>query len=205
MEAAAWPPEDDVSPALRKYTLFGVITAVIVLLDQLTKIWVRDNIELWRGKIEVIPGFFDLVYFVNTGAAFGVMQDDPDAMTKFLVFTVIASIVMLGFLWWLPSEERFATAMMGSIFGGTIGNAIDRALYAGVTDFLRFYTDNGAISDWIYENFHTREWPSFNIADSAIVVGVLAFLFQQLFFVDRGQTEAELDDDELPDLDGALE
>jgi signal peptidase II len=189
----------------RKYSIFGLVTLAVIALDQLTKVWVRGNIEMWRGSIPVIDGFFELVYFVNTGAAFGVMQDDPDAMMKFLVFTIVAVAIMVLMVWWLPADEGFAAAMMGAIMGGAIGNGIDRALYQGVTDFLRFYVDQGALADWLAATVHMTEWPSFNIADSAIVVGVIAFLFQQLFFVDRGSTEAELDDEELPDLEGALE
>ncbi len=189
----------------RKYSIFAIVTLVVVALDQLSKAWVRGNIEMWRGSISVIDGFFELVYFVNTGAAFGVMQDDPNAMVKFAVFTVVALSIMVLMVWRLPPEEGFAAAMMGAIMGGALGNGVDRLLFRGVTDFLRFYVETGSLADWLRTNVQMTEWPSFNVADSAIVVGVIAFLVQQLFFVDRGATEADLDDEELPDLEEALE
>ncbi|MCP4806141.1 MAG: signal peptidase II [Proteobacteria bacterium] len=183
----------------KKYLWFFPVTVLVIAADQLSKIWVRANIEMWRGKIEVISGFFDLVYYVNTGAAFGVMQDEANAMLMFAVFTVFALTLMAGFLKFLPADQGFAAAMMGLITGGAVGNAIDRVMYQGVTDFLRFYTDNADVAVWMRQNLGSAEWPSFNIADSAIVVGVIVFVLQQLFFQDRGQEEADVD--ELDDVD----
>lgn len=180
----------------RKYTLFAVVTAVVVVLDQLSKWWVRTNLELWRDSVDVIPGFFELVHYQNTGAAFGVMQDDPDAMKKFAVFTLVALGIMVVMVWKLPGNEGAVAAIMGLITGGAIGNAIDRVLYAAVTDFLRFYTNAEGPSAWLRANFGTAEWPSFNIADSAIVVGILVFFVQQLV-ASRTETDAELDDDDI--------
>lgn len=189
----------------KKYLWFFPVTFLVIASDQLSKVWVRENIEMWRGKIEVIPGFFDLVYYVNTGAAFGVMQDESNAMMMFAIFTVFALTLMCGFLWFLPKDQAFAAAMMGLITGGAVGNAIDRTLYRGVTDFLRFYTDNADVAVWMRQTLGSAEWPSFNIADSGIVVGVILFVIQQLFFQDRGQSETDVDDLDDVDVDLAVE
>lgn len=184
----------------RKYTIFTLVSVVVVALDQLTKWWIRTNLELWRDSVDVIPGFFELVHYQNTGAAFGVMQDDPDAMKKFAVFTVVALTIMLVMVWKLPDDEPFVAGIMGLIMGGAIGNAIDRALYAAVTDFLRFHTEAEGASAWLRGTFGTAEWPSFNIADSAIVVGILVFIVH-LLLQGRTEQDAELDDEDI----GALE
>ncbi|HJN74221.1 MAG TPA: signal peptidase II [Myxococcota bacterium] len=188
----------------RKYTIFALVSVVVVTLDQLTKWWVRTHLELWRDSVDVIPGFFELVHYQNTGAAFGVMQDDPDAMTKFAVFTLVALTIMLVMVWRLPKEESFVAGIMGLIMGGAVGNAIDRAVFAAVTDFLRFYTDAEAASVWLRENFGSAEWPSFNIADSAIVVGIIVFFVQQIV-MGRREKDADLDDEELPSLEDVPE
>lgn len=189
----------------RKYLWFFPVTLLVIAADQASKVWVRANIEMWRGKIEVISGFFDLVYYVNTGAAFGVMQDEENAMFMFAVFTVFALTLMAGFLWFLPPGQKFASAMMGLITGGAIGNAIDRVMFRGVTDFLRFYTDNADVAAWMRQTLGSAEWPSFNIADSAIVVGVILFVVQQLFFQDKGEEEADIDELDDVDIEMAVE
>lgn len=180
----------------RKYSVFALVSVVVIALDQLSKWWVRTNLELWRDSIDVIPGFFELVHYQNTGAAFGVMQDDPDAMKKFAVFTLVALAIMLVMVWKLPSDELFVSGVMGLITGGAIGNAVDRMLYAAVTDFLRFYTEAEAASAWLRNNFGSAEWPSFNIADSAIVVGLIVFIVQQVVAARREKDE-ELEDEDF--------
>jgi len=186
----------------RKYIAFGLTTVVVAVADQATKIWVRDNLELWRDSIDVIPGLFQIVHYENTGAAFG-MADGM--MWLFAVFTMFALGLMGWMTWKLQDDESFVATMMGLIAGGAIGNAIDRVLYQAVTDFLRFYRTEGALYDFLVENFNTAEWPSFNIADAAIVVGILAFFVQQLMqdYLDKKAGKApedDLDDEELPDL-----
>ena len=188
----------------RKYIVFVLTALTIVGLDQGTKIWVRDNLKLWTDSVDVIPGFFQIVHYQNTGAAFG-MADGM--MWLFAVFTVFA----LGLMFWmtrqLEDDDTFVSCMMGLIAGGAVGNAIDRVLYQAVTDFLRFYTTKGALYDWLRDNFNTAEWPSFNIADSAIVVGILVFFVQQLIQdrMQKGRTDESLGDEELPDLSAESE
>ena len=173
---------------MQKYVIFGVVTALMVLADQLSKLWVVNNIRYRIDEIEVIPGFFSLVHAQNKGAAFGIMQGQ---MIVFAVFTVIAMAVLGQMLWQLEEDDRFQSFALGMIASGAIGNAIDRATKQSVTDFLRVYTDNPKVTAWLSSNNLPTEWPSFNIADAAIVVGLLMFLFHFLFLERDQDVEPE--------------
>ncbi|MEO8054576.1 MAG: signal peptidase II [Acidobacteriota bacterium] len=132
----------------------------VVVLDQATKALVVANIPLYR-TIPVIRGFFDLTHLQNTGAAFGFMASAGSARP--LLVTLLALAVFAGVLAWSLTarpEHRLLQGALGLIMGGAVGNLIDRVRFRAVTDFLRFYVDR-----W--------EWPSFNVADSAISVGVV--------------------------------
>lgn len=182
----------------RKYTVFMLIAFVVAALDQLSKWWVIQNIQLWKGRIEVLPGFFDLVHYQNTGAAFGVGNDWGDAMTVFAIFTIIALSLMGWMVTKLDDDSLFEASMMGMITGGIIGNAIDRARMQAVTDFLRFYTENATVTGLLESmGVGATEWPSFNVADMGIVVGIIVFFVQQLFFQDRMRPEETLADEDL--------
>ena len=191
-EVAICPRKHDVDRrimkelVLKKYTLFGIVFVGLVLLDQVTKIWVVNNIAYRTGEIQVIEGFFSLVHTQNSGAAFGIMQGQ---MIVFAVFTIVAMFVLGHMLWELDEEDRFQNVALAMIGSGAVGNAIDRIHKQSVTDFLRVYTDSPTIKPWFVENFGSSEWPSFNVADAAIVVGLIMFGFFFLFL--------EKDDDEL--------
>lgn len=162
----------------QKYIVFTIIAVLFTLFDQLTKLWVTNNIRYRVDEIEVIPGFLSFVHAQNRGAAFGIMQGQ---MIVFAVFTIIAMVVLGQMLWQLEPDDRFQSFALGLIGSGAIGNGIDRAAKQSVTDFIRVYTDHPGVSTWLRENFGTTEWPSFNIADAAIVIGLLMFLFHYLF------------------------
>jgi signal peptidase II len=183
-----------------KWAVFGAVSVLVVVLDQITKWWVIQNIELWRGKIEVIPGFFQLVHYQNTGAAFGALNDYDKAMHIFLAFTVVALGMMAWMVWKLPEKgSAWVPTMIGLITGGAIGNAIDRARMQAVTDFLRFMLDFWpSAARWAHQSFGMSEWPSFNVADMAIVVGIGAFFVQQLFQDDSTEEQA-LKEEDLPE------
>ncbi len=132
----------------------------VVVVDQATKALVIARIPLYR-TIPVIRGFFDLTHLQNTGAAFGVFAAAGSARP--LLVTLLALAVFAGVLVWSlssPPGHRLLQTALGLIMGGAVGNLIDRVRFQAVTDFLRFYVDR-----W--------EWPSFNVADSAITVGVV--------------------------------
>ncbi len=177
------------STTRQKWFLFLGVNVVLVLADQLTKIWIRSNILSRRDAIEVIDGFFQIVHVTNRGAAFGSFGQSGDLesrMTMFLAFTAVVLALIAWQVHQLDSEDRFLTFILGMITAGALGNAIDRALFSGVTDFLRFYAARGTEwCAWLSDKFNTCEYPSFNVADSCIVVGVILFLVHYLFLEDR--------------------
>lgn len=177
------------SPKAVKFALFAVVATVLTVLDQITKWWVRENIEYAREEISVIDGFFSLVHAQNRGAAFGFMDSSEYRMVVFAVFTIVAVGVLLQMLWQLPDDDRFQTIAVGTVMSGAVGNAIDRVMYQSVTDFLRIYTEHPSLQPTLIDWFGTYEWPSFNVADVAIVVGLIMFFFHYLFL--------EKDDEDL--------
>ena len=144
----------------RRLLYFGISLAVVVL-DQITKAIVSAHIPL-HETIPVIRGFFDLTHVRNTGAAFGAFAS-ISSPARTTILTLVAGVVFLAVLAWSLSSPvtltRLQTAL-ALVLGGAVGNLIDRVRFHSVTDFLRFYVDR-----W--------EWPSFNIADSAISIGVV--------------------------------
>ncbi len=183
------------SPTRRKWLLFGITNLILIGLDQITKVWIRDNILSRRDAIDVIDGFFQIVHVTNHGAAFGSFGDMGDLNSRMIIFLGFTALV-LGLIVWqihqLVEEDKLLTFTLGMITAGAVGNAIDRALYQGVTDFLRFYVARGTEAcAWLAPRFNTCEYPSWNVADACIVVGVILFLIHYLFFEDR-KGEADL-------------
>jgi signal peptidase II len=141
-----------------------LIAALVVLLDQLTKWWVLTSFRLHESR-PVIPDFFDLTFVVNTGAAFGMLagEQNPWRQLFFVTMTLVA-LVVLCFAFRQYRHEGWAYITgIGLIGGGALGNLIDRLRFGHVIDFL----------DFSIKNHH---WPAFNVADSAISVGVALFL-----------------------------
>jgi len=176
-----------------KYVLFAAVAGISVLLDQLTKWWVVQYVGR-ADEIEVIPGFLSVVHAKNPGAAFSALDEFEYRMYVFAAFTVVAVGVLLHTLRELREDERAQTVAVGLLMGGAIGNGIDRVLYQEVTDFLRVYTEWSVIADPLRDWFGTSTWPIFNVADAAIVVGVIAFTVYFLFLEEREAPE----DVELP-------
>jgi signal peptidase II len=144
------------------------IAAAIVVFDQITKAMVKARLPL-HESVTVIPGFFDLTHVRNTGAAFG-MLNDIDFAYKPAVMVIVA-LVALGavasYALTLPATQRIARYGLALILGGAIGNLIDRATMGYVVDFVDVY--------WRGVHF----W-AFNVADSAITVGVALMLLDVL-------------------------
>jgi len=144
----------------RRLVYFGVSLAVVVL-DQVTKAIVAARIPL-HDTIPVIRGFFDLTYVRNRGTAFGLFSV-TDSPARTAILTLVAVGVFLCVLGWSLASPATLTRLqtaLALVLGGAVGNLIDRVRFQSVTDFLRFYVDR-----W--------EWPSFNVADSAITIGVV--------------------------------
>ena len=126
------------------------VALVIVVLDQLTKFLVRQNIKL-NESIPVVKNIFYLSYVTNTGSAFSLFQGIN------IVFIFISFGVIFGILYSLKKiKEKNKQFALGLLLGGAVGNLIDRLLFGHVTDFLDF-----------------RIWPVFNVADSAITVSIV--------------------------------
>jgi len=144
-----------------------------VLLDQMSKIWVDLSLALHQS-IPVIPSF-SITYAHNYGAAFSFLSDAGGWQRWF--FAVLAIAVSVGIIIYLnklKSEEKLLAVSLSLILGGAIGNIIDRVLYGYVIDFLDVY----------YNVYH---WPIFNIADSAITVGVGLMLIES--FMEKEESE----------------
>jgi signal peptidase II len=146
----------------------GIIAAIAVLvLDQASKLWLLRVFDIaHRGAVKVTP-FFDLVLAWNIGISFGWFQSDsPLAQIALMIVKAVAVIVLA--IWMARSRTLIATLALGLIIGGAIGNAIDRFAYGAVVDFALFHIQLGG---------QTYNWYVFNIADVAIVAGVIALLY----------------------------
>lgn len=152
----------------RRPILLG-ITVLILLLDRLSKLWIMKHILSGYGKT-IIPNFFRLDHVLNTGAAFSIFADSlsPDAVRYSLIgFSVFAILVVMFMLWRTGRTLTLSTVALALILGGAIGNLYDRIVYLHVIDFLEFH-------------IKTHFWPSFNVADSAIVTGACLLLLEIL-------------------------
>lgn len=140
-------------------TMFAVIIA-----DQLTKWWIMAAFDPLETKA-IVPGFFNLTYITNTGAAFGMFAGEQTIWRQvFFVGVAVLALVVLFFAYkQLKDQGWYFVYAIGLIAGGATGNVIDRLCYGAVVDFLDFYI----------KSYH---WPAFNVADSAITVGVVLFL-----------------------------
>ncbi|MGE3274704.1 MAG: signal peptidase II [Vicinamibacterales bacterium] len=147
-------------PRFHSFRLELATAAVVVLLDQVTKMLVRDALALYES-IDVVPGVLSLTRVHNTGAAFG-MLNTADFALKPVLLALVALAALGGILWYasqLPREDRLARLGMAGIVGGAVGNLIDRTLYGYVLDYVDAY----------WQGWHF--W-AFNVADAAITVGV---------------------------------
>ena len=181
----------------RKNILFAAIVTISIGLDQLSK-WLVVQYVSFTDEIDVIAGFLSIVHAKNKGAAFSALSNFEHRMWVFAAFTVVAVGVLIHTLRELEEDDWLQTSAVALLMGGAVGNAIDRVLFQEVTDFVRMYTDYPPLASWLVEKFGTSTWPIWNIADACIVVGVVMFLIQYLFF--DGEKEAEIPDDEIPDL-----
>ncbi len=152
------------TPAVRS----GIIAAVVALIaDQASKLWLLFAFDIGRrGAVRVTP-FFDLVLAWNTGISYGWFQTDSPVGAAVLLVVKTLAVVLLA-VWMARSHTRMATIGLGLIIGGAIGNAIDRFAYGAVMDFALFHLQYAG---------QTYSWYIFNLADVAIVVGVIALLY----------------------------
>jgi len=160
-------PVDD-GPARRRVAWFRYgLAAIVVVLDQITKVWVDRSLELYERR--PVTSFFNITKAYNEGAAFSFLQDAGGWQRWF--FTIVSAVVSVVFVVWLQRmtpRERWLGLAIALILGGAVGNLIDRVIYGHVVDFIQVYWQ-----DWYF--------PSFNVADSAITAGAAILIFLTLF------------------------
>lgn len=156
-----------------KYVILIVILILIIGLDQLTKWWITQEFTLGM-TIPVIRDFFNLTYVQNQGAAFGLLaQAHPSFRVPFFIIVPFLALGSIGYIFRrLPHDDSFMAIAFSLVISGAIGNLIDRLLLGYVVDFLDFHWK------WAYH------FPAFNVADSAICVGV-GMLMLDLFLQER--------------------
>ncbi|HUI78850.1 MAG TPA: signal peptidase II [Bryobacteraceae bacterium] len=137
---------------------YGAAAAVFAV-DRLTK-WLIETHVSFLDTLRVIPGFFDIVHAQNRGIAFSLFSDSSSEWRSFVLplFALVAAIVVAGILWRPERLDRLSLAGFSLILGGAVGNLFDRIVWGRVTDFLDVYVGD----------YH---WPTFNVADSAVVIG----------------------------------
>lgn len=188
--------------ALNKYVQLLIITVFLVVLDQSTKIWIRATIHE-SGPIQVIPGFFRLVHVENEGAAWGILSDAAYRMPFFIVTTLVAFTVIGVYYSKLDDQYKVLRLALSTILGGAIGNFIDRMVQQSVTDFLDFYISYRPLSSWLIQTMGTNRWPSFNVADVAIVVGLILVMYDSFVLENqrlRAQKEAQATSPTISDV-----
>jgi signal peptidase II len=152
-----------------KYVKLAVISSLVVGFDQITKFLISNKLPL-HHSITVIPGFFSITHILNPGGAFGFMANQSSSIRSvfFLVISSLAVCLIFYFYKNTPKTHPWLASGFALVFGGAIGNLIDRFRFGSVVDFLDVYMGS----------YH---WPAFNIADSAISIGIAIFLFHLLF------------------------
>ena len=150
----------------RRFIMLG-LAGIIVLLDQGTK-YIISQVQ---PHFQVIPGFFNLTYVKNTGAAFGILQGRQPLLTA---VSVVAMAVFLFLLFYEREERKGLSYALALILGGTCGNFIDRVRLGYVVDFLDVHIQQ-------------HHWPTFNVADSAISIGVGLLILVTLWEGDRAK------------------
>ncbi|HTZ03007.1 MAG TPA: signal peptidase II [Xanthobacteraceae bacterium] len=150
---------------------FGIwIAAFACLADQASKFWLLDDFELGRRGSVAVTRFVDLVLTWNTGISYGLLQQQGTVGTWALFAFRVAAVIFL-WVWLTRSTSRLTAAAIGLIIGGAVGNGLDRLHWPGVMDFVLFHIETAGFS---------FRWYVFNLADVAIVAGVVGLLYESL-------------------------
>lgn len=166
-----------------KVKLLLILAPAVFVLDQATKLAVLRWIEL-GSRIPIIPGFFDLVHFRNTGAAFGMLAGVRDGLrVPFFYAVAVVAVIALAWLYRsLKDDERLMPVALALVFGGIAGNILDRLRLGSVVDFLSIHIGNAVLDFTLFgRSVHwTLEWPAFNVADSAITIAMVLLVISAL-------------------------
>jgi len=152
-----------------KYIRLLLIVGLVLALDQLSKMAVMATVPL-HARIPVIAGFFDITHIHNPGGAFGFLAAYGDRLRQ--VLFVAAAVLAIGLILYYyvhtPDTHLFLSVALAMVLGGAVGNLIDRIRFGKVVDFLDVYIND-------------LHWPAFNVADSAITVGIIIFIYHLIF------------------------
>lgn len=157
------------------FRTFG-LPVLVVVLDQLTKLWLVASLPYGSQKT-VIPGFFGLVHTRNRGVAFGLFAQAGPFSQGVLLLLVAVLVVFVAWQLFHHRQRLAPRVGLGLILGGALGNLLDRLLRGEVVDFLDFYLS------WGSRSYH---WPAFNLADASITLGALWLLGFELLFAKAG-------------------
>lgn len=153
--------------SMKKYLILLALGGFVICLDQLVKIYIHTHFQ-YGESVAVIDGVFNITYVRNLGAAFGFLRDAHETLRSIFFLSVppIAAIIILFMLKATPATDTLTIVSLSAIFGGALGNYIDRLWHGFVVDFLDFHYN----TVWSY--------PAFNVADMAIVggIGLMVFL-----------------------------
>ena len=152
---------------MRKFYL--LIALGVVLLDRITKSVIANKLMMY-SSIQIIPRFFRITHVENPGAAFELFADSPSRwkIAILILFSVIALAIVSALLWRNSNAMTITGIGLSLILGGALGNLWDRLMHGRVVDFLVFYIGQ-------------YEWPAFNAADGAIVIGASLLVFEIVF------------------------
>lgn len=149
---------------MSKHAIFLTTATLGLVLDQITKVYIRATLPLYES-IAVIDSLFHITHAENPGGAFSLFADAHASIRRpfFLTVSVIATVALIYMLRQVREDQKLLSFALGAIFGGAIGNFIDRAWFGVVTDFLDVH-------------WHGYYWPAFNVADAFISTGITILL-----------------------------
>ncbi len=160
----------------KKYLILLSLTPLLLVIDQLTKLYI-DRTMLLYHSIPVIDGLFSITYLRNKGAAFSFLADAAWRLPFFILASLVAVAAIMFAFKKLRDDQQFAALALTLILSGAVGNLIDRLRLGEVIDFLDVY----------WKSYH---WPAFNVADSAICVGVATLALDMFLEERRGKPKA---------------
>ncbi len=155
-----------------KYLILLAVSAIVLLIDQATKLYIDRTMDL-HTSVTVVQNFFNITYLRNKGAAFSFLANFSYRLPFFILISVVAVAVILVVFHKLRDDQRFTAVALALICSGALGNLIDRVRLGEVIDFLDAH-------------WYDLHWPAFNVADSAICVGV-ALLAVDMIIEERRQ------------------
>jgi signal peptidase II len=173
---------------MKKYLPLFIISPLVVILDQITKFLIVKNLAI-GDRIVVLSNYFDIVHLRNEGAAFSAFADWESTGRAWILYGAsLLAMTALFFIYWKSKEtERRIQIPLALIFGGAVGNLIDRLRYGNVVDFLRLHWHEKIVDFELFGNpFRVYlSWPAFNVADAAVTCGAILLVIVLLFFDTR--------------------